>query len=111
MKMSDCTHFDKCSAPVCPLDSNWRERTHRAEDRVCLFLSEAVKPGAVNRIPAELLDSAVRMASDPSLPGTIKRKLRVSAATASRIEVGRRLGRHILGMVIGKCQQEGIPIA
>ena len=46
MKPEDCGRFDKCSAPICPLDDRWQHRKHLNGDRVCLYLTEAVKPAA-----------------------------------------------------------------
>ena len=106
MRYDDCPRFDKCSAPICPLDPKWRERAHLSEDRLCFYLCESVKPGGMNRIPSQLYECAVRLASDERLPGVIKRKLRVSAATSSRIEAGRRLALNTLGVDTGKRSEE-----
>ncbi len=46
MKMSDCPRFDKCSAPICPLDSDWRLRVYRKGEPICFYLLEYVKPDA-----------------------------------------------------------------
>lgn len=39
----ECPRFERCSASVCPLDEKWRERSHLRDDRVCKFLTEAIK--------------------------------------------------------------------
>ena len=49
MKMSDCPRFDKCSAPICPLDRDWRLRVYRKSEPICLYLREYVKPNAKTR--------------------------------------------------------------
>ena len=43
MKMEECNKFDKCSAPICPLDPDYKLRVHLSEDRVCLYLREYAK--------------------------------------------------------------------
>ena len=43
MKMQDCTQFDHCSAPICPLDPNWRVCKHLNGEPVCLWLREYAK--------------------------------------------------------------------
>jgi hypothetical protein len=46
--MYDCPKFDRCSAPVCPLDDRWQERSYLDGERVCYYLTEyskiAVRP-------------------------------------------------------------------
>ncbi len=46
MKMSDCPRFDKCSAPICPLDAEWRLCLYRKGEPICFYLLEFVKPDA-----------------------------------------------------------------
>jgi hypothetical protein len=41
-----CPKFEKCSAPICPLDANWRKRVLLNGDPTCFYLSESVKHGA-----------------------------------------------------------------
>jgi len=38
-----CTRFQKCSAPICPLDNNWRTRVHYKGERICNYLRERAK--------------------------------------------------------------------
>jgi hypothetical protein len=45
-----CPHFDSCSAPVCPLASDWHRAQHLPGERVCIWLREVVKPGGIRRI-------------------------------------------------------------
>lgn len=42
---NQCPKFASCSAPICPLDADWRKRSHRKGERVCLYLREASKNG------------------------------------------------------------------
>lgn len=41
-----CPKFEKCSAPICPLDPNWINAKHPNGERVCFYLGEAQKAGA-----------------------------------------------------------------
>jgi len=45
--MTECPKFPTCSANICPLDPEWRKRTHLNGERVCMLLCEAAKPGAM----------------------------------------------------------------
>lgn len=45
MKPEYCPRFDSCSAPLCPLDADWRRRRHLNGDRVCAYLLEATRHG------------------------------------------------------------------
>ena len=44
-----CPKWEKCSAPVCPLDPDWKKRTFISEDACCFYLQEAAKSGAKAR--------------------------------------------------------------
>jgi hypothetical protein len=48
MRMFDCPKFNACSAPICPLDPDWRDRSHLDGERVCHYLTvyskSTVKP-------------------------------------------------------------------
>ncbi len=46
MKMCDCPRFDKCAAPICPLDPDWRARVYRKGEPICFYLREFVKSSA-----------------------------------------------------------------
>lgn len=41
-----CPKWDKCNAPLCPLDHELFKRVMRGGDPVCHYLTEAVKPDA-----------------------------------------------------------------
>ncbi len=45
MKIEDCPRFDRCSAPICPLDRDWRLRKHLSGEPICAYLREAAKQG------------------------------------------------------------------
>jgi hypothetical protein len=46
LELLSCPRWDKCSAPICPLDRLWNRRAMQNADPVCFFLTEAAKPGA-----------------------------------------------------------------
>ena len=49
--ISDCTHFEACSAPICPLDSDWHLKTYIRGESICYYLKkyplEALKGGCI----------------------------------------------------------------
>lgn len=91
-----CPRYDKCSAPLCPLDLEWRRRNHLQGERVCYFLREAVKDGAATRFKAtaneEIFAAATRMLSEPeNLGAYVRQRLRDAAQTNSRVDSAKRL--------------------
>ena len=46
MKIDTCPKFEKCSAPICPLDQNWQRASHLQHERVCFYLCESQKRGS-----------------------------------------------------------------
>ncbi len=38
-----CPKYDTCSAPICPLDKDWKLRVLCIEDPTCFYLLESVK--------------------------------------------------------------------
>ncbi len=45
-KLSDCPKWISCSAPICPLDSEWDKREMMDDERICFYLLESQKSGA-----------------------------------------------------------------
>ena len=43
MNISDCPKYEKCCAPICPLDKDWKLRVLCNEDSTCFYLLESVK--------------------------------------------------------------------
>lgn len=91
--MLDCPKFDRCSAPICPLDSDWRRRAHLKGERVCFYLVEASKRSG--RLPhVSPLSVELRQAIEQAYSaiakryGPIRQRLRETCATPSRM--GRR---------------------
>ena len=38
IEMAQCPRFDRCYAPICPIDTDWRKRAHRKGEPVCAYL-------------------------------------------------------------------------
>ena len=43
IEMAHCPRFDQCCAPICPIDTDWRERAHRKDESVCAYLRRYAK--------------------------------------------------------------------
>ena len=90
MNMETCPKFQGCSAPICPLDSNWRKVRHLKGERICFYLCEAQKYHAEaifgGRGLKDLYQVMVEATPDISLRwGTIKKALAKAARTGSRM--------------------------
>jgi hypothetical protein len=44
MRPEICPRFEACSAPICPLDNEWRKRRMLKRERTCHYLREVSKP-------------------------------------------------------------------
>ncbi len=91
MEMSDCPKHYRCSAPICPLDRDWRERTHLKGDRVCFYLLESVKPNAETRfqgVPARQILRAIQNIAEAMSTryGPIRRALERAKRSGSRMK-------------------------
>lgn len=49
IRMEQCPKFHHCSAPLCPLDPDWKKRKMLQDDNLCHYLCEASKEGALDR--------------------------------------------------------------
>jgi len=43
IKLNECPKYFSCSAPICPLDKDWKLRALCNEDATCFYLLESVK--------------------------------------------------------------------
>jgi hypothetical protein len=93
---STCPRFKSCSAPICPLDVDWRSRTHLKSDIVCPYLREAVKPSGKAVLARTLLrhqaEGVLRVA--PLIMASsvhVRRVLERAARSGSKIVAGQRL--------------------
>lgn len=96
MSPSNCPRFDDCSAPICPLDPEWRYRKLVGAEAVCFWLREAVKAGGEAEIRAALPDDMARLVLDAVQPmsaahADIAYTLRRAARSGSKRRSGRTL--------------------
>lgn len=99
-----CLRFERCNAPVCPLDRNWPNVPHLPGEPVCIYLREPGKQGgrariatalsrehaaAVVRTFSELVDST----SIPPKAGYGKLRAKLNEAAKTGPMLGRVPGR------------------
>ena len=85
----ECPKFDYCSAPICPIDPEWRLRVHLKDDPVCFYMREHSKHGhrGQNRgvVAEELLKEVVRVYPEAlSLYDPLKKRLEKISKQPSR---------------------------
>ncbi len=90
MNMETCPKYKGCSAPICPLDPNWRKARHLKGERICFFLCEAQKGGSEaifgGRGLGKLYRLMVEVIPDISIRwGAIKKVLAKAKKTSSRM--------------------------
>ena len=96
MDANTCPRWDRCSAPICPMDENWRQRKHIANDPICFYLRERCKPNG-QAIIGQVLQMRARDTIEENYlaimeaHGDIRRACKRSSANGSRIEHGLRL--------------------
>ncbi len=90
MRPSNCPKFDKCNAPICPLDANHLQGCHLDGEKVCYYLTQAAKPGteAILRgaLPQGMLE-VIREATPGIVSrwGRIRRVLERASRTQTRL--------------------------
>lgn len=91
-----CPRFDRCGAPVCPLD-NWKSHHHVKGEPVCFYLRERAKQSGelplTGNIPAELTEKVSNayheIVSSPCSPfGDICRRMARAALSPSKHNIG-----------------------
>jgi hypothetical protein len=96
MNMCDCPKFEKCSAPICPLNN--QESVHLPGEPICFYLRECVKQGGFARISAYIPKEMAKIISS-SLPGIlsrhvdIKNRLSRAAGSGSKLETFKQKSR------------------
>lgn len=96
MNGRDCPRWESCAANVCPLDADWRKRSHLKGEPVCLWLREVVKPDGEAILRASIGDDAAAqvVAALPAIEaayGTLRRALKRASQHGSRVASGRKL--------------------
>jgi hypothetical protein len=100
-----CPKWQRCNAPICPADPNWRRSAHLPGERVCFYLTERAKDGGPARLsrvlPAPLLEAIAEglrnitlATATENLPrghAVIARAIAKAATTGSRILAAERL--------------------
>jgi hypothetical protein len=84
-----CPKFDNCSAPICPIDPEWKKRVHIKGDPVCFYMREHSKHGhrGQNRgvVAEELLKEVVRVYPEAlSLYAPLKSALKKASCSPSK---------------------------
>jgi hypothetical protein len=96
--MAECPRYDRCNAPICPLDPDWRLRSHLAGERVCRWLTELAKPGGERELECHLQPDLVErvVQISPAIlshHALIQGSVRRASGTGSKLEHHRQLGR------------------
>lgn len=90
MNINTCPKWEKCNAPICPIDPDLSQRAMLSEDGVCFYMTEAVKNDAEAIFGRrglgelfELISTLTPFMSDRW--GRIRRKLEGAKTTGSRM--------------------------
>ncbi len=96
MTPHDCPRYDRCNAPICPLDPRCLHAQHLHGESVCLWLRELSKPHGEatlrSVVPGELAATVARVA--PAIIATqrtIARALQRASRYGSKLESGQRM--------------------
>lgn len=89
---SDCPKFSHCSAPICPLDSEWASRTYLKGEPVCFYMLEYVKPGSRARFQGSTAEQMYDAISN-ALPRIIARYAPLKRALTRTKKTGPRIGK------------------
>lgn len=91
---TDCPKFIQCAANVCPLDPEWRKRSHLKGERVCFYLAEAVKDHAQANFEGVRLGKLFEVVHR-SIPEIISRHVPIKKALARAATCGARMTRRV----------------
>jgi hypothetical protein len=86
----DCPRYQRCGAPVCPLDPDWRHRKHLDGESVCGLLLELAKDGGEATLrtclPEEVAVVAITLApAIRAAHGPVRRACEKAARSGSRL--------------------------
>ena len=90
-----CPKFEKCSANICPLDRDWKSRSHLRGEPICFYLREYVKQAGRYKlrgyIPREMINQIVEVLPEINTRhADIKNRLKRSAKTGSKLDAFKR---------------------
>lgn len=85
-----CSRYQRCSAPICPLDADWRLRKHIDGEPVCGLLLELAKDRGEATLQASLprevaLTVTTLAASILAAHGPVRRACEKAARSGSRL--------------------------
>ena len=85
-----CPRWDRCSAPLCPLDPEWRRRTMQPSESTCAYLRELAKPDGratlARCLPSDMVDRlALTAPAMIATVGPLRRALRRVSGRPSRL--------------------------
>lgn len=89
-RMARCPKWEQCSAPICPVDSNWQSRTMQNDEAVCYYLSEHTKEGAEARFQGAGLAHLYREIAEV-LPAIVAKHSRIRRALERSAQTGARM--------------------
>lgn len=93
---SKCPRFERCSATLCLDDADWHRRVVLGADRICIWLTEAVKVGAAERFEQSGHGDYFVKASN-LLPAILASSTIMRSRLRSAEQTGPRLGRRVGG--------------
>ena len=112
MTPTDCPKWERCSAPICPLDPDVLKRSYLRDEPVCFFLREHCKPDSCskfarigtfgrghNKITGKLLYELINdlIPSLCALFPALKRPLNRASKTGSRLN--RKVGEPLTSTI------------
>lgn len=88
----DCKFFERCSAPICPLDSDWQRRSYLDGEPVCYFMLEWAKAATRPILRGAIGDQLALALADvfPTIMGgygPLKKRLERASRTPSRLQL------------------------
>ena len=91
LEINDCKFFLNCNAPICPVDPDWKKRSHLNGERVCYYLIEYAKEGARPILKAALSTEMYSRIAEvyPQVVdqvGPVRRKLKSSSKNPPRVK-------------------------
>ena len=89
-----CPRFESCSATLCLDDPDWDRRVVRGADRICFWLTEAVKVGAAERFKQSGHEDYFTKATN-LLPAILASSTIMRSRLRSAEQTGPRLGRQV----------------
>ena len=100
-QMRQCPRFEKCSAPICPLDPDWQKCTLMNTDPVCYYQTEHAKTDAKAVFEGRGLSWLFELVSKPT-PSICYKWGRIRRAVERAKQSGSKMGRESPWLKRGK---------